>query len=45
LGGTILILLGIIFLCLGILEIIDPSYFDSLGGGLLEVMFFGQQGK
>ena len=45
LAGTILILFGAIFLCMGILEIIDPCYFDSLGGGFLEVMFFGQQGK
>jgi hypothetical protein len=45
LAGTILILLGIIFFCLGILEIIDPSYFDSLGGEYLEVLFLGQQSK
>ena len=45
LAETILILLGIFFFCLGILEIIDPNYFDSLGGGFLEVLFLGQQGK
>jgi len=45
LAGTILTLLGIIFLSLGILEIIDPSYFDSLGGGFIEVLFLGRQSK
>ena len=45
LTGTILILLGIIFFCLGILEIFNPNYFDSLGGGFLEVLFLGKQSK
>lgn len=45
LAGTILILLGIIFLCLGILEIFNPNYFDSLGGGFLEILFLGQPSK
>jgi len=45
LAGTILILLGIFFLCAGILEIINPNYFDSIGGGFLEVLFLSQQSK
>lgn len=43
LGSTILIIIGIIFLCLGILEIANPNYFDSLGGGFLEILFLGKK--
>lgn len=42
LPSIILMLLGIIFFCLGILEIISPQYFDSLGGGFLEQLFLGK---
>ena len=41
LPGIILIVLGTVFLCLGILEIFNPEYFDSIGGGFLEVLFIG----
>src|SRR3989304_4248375 len=41
LPGIILIVLGTVFLCLGILEIFSPEYFDSIGGGFLEVLFIG----
>lgn len=41
LGPSILVIIGLIFLILGILEIINPSYFDTLGGGFLEVIFLG----
>jgi len=44
LGSTILVLIGIIFLGLGLLEIINPTYFDSIGGGFLEVLFPGKTG-
>jgi len=45
LPGIILIVLGTVFLCLGILEIFKPEYFDSIGGGFLEALFLGQQSK
>jgi len=45
LPGIILIVLGTVFLCLGILEIFSPEYFDSIGGGFLEALFLGQQSK
>lgn len=45
LAGTILILLGVIFLCLGLVEIFNPEYFDSLGGEFLEILFLGQPSK
>jgi hypothetical protein len=41
LSGAILVILGIIFLCLGLLELINPEYFDSIGGGYLEILFLG----
>jgi len=41
LPGLILIAIGLAATCLGIIEIFDPKYFDSLGGGLLEVLFIG----
>jgi hypothetical protein len=43
LGPTILFFIGLFFFGLGILEIINPAYFDSLGGGFLEVIFLGQK--
>ena len=45
LSGTILVLLGIVLLCLGLLEVFNPKHFDSLVGGFLEVLFLGQQSK
>lgn len=39
LGPAILFFIGLFFLAIGILEIIDPTYFDSLGGGYLELLF------
>ena len=39
LPGVILSAWAIAFILLGIVEIVDPQYFDSLGGGLLEVLF------
>ena len=45
LPGIILIVLGTVFLCLGILEIFSPEYFDSIWGGFLEALFLGQQSK
>jgi hypothetical protein len=42
LPSIILMLLGIIIFCLGILEIINPQYFDSLGGGFIEHLFRGR---
>jgi len=41
LPGLILIAIGLAVTCLGMIEIFDPQYFDSLGGGFLEVMFIG----
>jgi hypothetical protein len=45
LGGLILIAIGILSLFLGIIEISNPEYFDSLGGGFIEVLFLGAKGK
>ena len=42
LPSIILIGVGTIFFFLGILEIINPIYFDSLGGGFLELLFVKQ---
>jgi len=44
-AGPILIALGILSLYLGITEISNPEYFDSLGGGFLEGLFLGSKGK
>jgi hypothetical protein len=41
LAGTILTALGLVCLCLGLLELVNPQYFDSIGGGFLEVLFLG----
>ena len=45
LPGLILIVIGLAATCLGMIEIFDPKYFDSLGGGFLEVLFIGRQAK
>lgn len=39
LPGIILLAWAIAFILLGIIEIVNPQYFDSLGGGFLEVLF------
>ena len=41
LPGLILIAIGLAATCLGMIEIFDPKYFDSLGGGFLELLFIG----
>jgi hypothetical protein len=41
--AMILTALGIAFLCLGVFELVNPKYFDSVGGGYLEVLFLGKQ--
>jgi hypothetical protein len=43
LGPTILFFIGLFFLSIGILEIVNSTYFDSLGGGFLEFLFLGQK--
>jgi hypothetical protein len=42
LPGLILIAIGLAATCMGIIEIFDPKYFDSLGGGFLEVLLLGR---
>ncbi len=37
--GIILLLWGIGFIVVGYIEIVNPVYFDSIGGGFLEVLF------
>lgn len=37
--GTILLVWALAITALGIIEIIDPVYFDSIGGGFLELLF------
>lgn len=39
LPGVILSAWAVAFILLGIMEIVNPQYFDSLGGGFLEVLF------
>lgn len=43
LSSFILIVLGLLFFFLGVLEIFNPVYFDSLGGSLLEVIFLSEK--
>lgn len=42
LPSTVLILLAIFFFSLGVIEIVNPQYFDALGGGFLEQLFLGK---
>lgn len=37
--GIILIIIGFIAVLLGVIEIINPEYFDKMGGGFLEILF------
>lgn len=39
LPGTILLVWAVAFTVLGIIEIINPAYFDSIGGGFIELIF------
>ncbi len=39
LPGIILLLWGLGFTVLGIIEISNPTYFDSIGGGFIELLF------
>jgi len=41
LPGLILIVIGIGATGLGLFEFIAPAQFDALGGGFLEVLFWG----
>lgn len=42
LPGIILTCWGIGFIVFGVIEIINPEYFDSIGGGFLELLFNAQ---
>jgi hypothetical protein len=41
LPAIILIVIGLAATSLGVLEILNPQYFDKLGGGFLEAIFIG----
>jgi hypothetical protein len=40
LPGIILLVWGLGFMILGFIDVFNPTYFDSIGGGFLEVLFF-----
>jgi len=42
LPGIILLAWGLGFTILGFIEVFNPTYFDSIGGGFLEVLFLGK---
>mgnify|MGYP005839412423 FL=1 len=39
LPGIILIAIALIAICLGVIEIASPEYFDKVGGGFLKIFF------
>ncbi|NWF90138.1 MAG: hypothetical protein HXY50_11850 [Ignavibacteriaceae bacterium] len=41
LSSLILSIIGFAILILGMVEILNPEYFDSIGGGMLEIIFLG----